>query len=221
MTQSENLFAESITRVKVKVCGMTQASQVRDLVKLGVDAIGVILHANSPRLATVTQAKMIRDEIPAFITMVGVVVDCDATQVNRYVSQIGLDLVQLHGAETSDYTQALNCPYIKAIRAKSADQVKQDMLAFSKARALLLDPYVKGQHGGTGQRLDASLWPNDQIRGSVGHKLILAGGLSKENILQSVQRYQPYAVDLNSGVECAPGIKDIDLVSACLAELGR
>ncbi|MCL4128546.1 UNVERIFIED_CONTAM: hypothetical protein GTU68_056492 [Idotea baltica] len=200
---------------------MTQASQVAELVELSIDAIGVILHAESPRLITIDQAIEIRQQIPAFISMVGVFVDCEVGLVNTYSKDIGLDLVQLHGAETSDYAAQLNVPYINAIRAKSAEQVVTDIQQHPAARAMLLDPYVKGQHGGTGQQIDASVWPKEYAAQNKSQKLILAGGLSVENILSGVQNFSPYAVDLNSGVEISPGQKNIKLVADCLRLLGR
>ena len=211
----------SLSRTKVKVCGMTQVSQVTELVNLSVDAIGVILHAESPRLINLEQAREIRKKIPAFISMVGVFVDCEIDMVNRYSGQIGLDLVQLHGSESEEYARGLTTPYIKAVRAKNADQVSQDIKEHSSARAVLLDPYVKGQHGGTGQKLDKNVWPTNYRNETQDQKLILAGGLSKENLLDSAVAYKPYAVDLNSGVELSPGVKDLQLVEACLAVLGR
>ncbi len=210
----------SVNRTKVKVCGMTKASQVAELVELGVDAIGVILHANSPRLTSLDQAHSIRAEIPAFISMVGVFVDCENETVNAYANEIGLDLVQLHGSETNDYASKLDAPFIKAIRAKEASQVVHEIKQYPSARALLLDPYVKGQHGGTGQQLDKSVWPNHEGRAGM-QKIILAGGLSADNLSHALQTYQPYAVDLNSGVEMSAGIKDMNLVHKCLTILGR
>ncbi|MCL4171299.1 UNVERIFIED_CONTAM: hypothetical protein GTU68_040269, partial [Idotea baltica] len=158
-------------------------------------------------------------QVPAFVTLVGVFVDCDAEQVNNYASQISLDIVQLHGAESEQYAAQLNTPYIKAIRAKSPDQVAQEITQYSSARALLFDPYVRNQHGGTGQQLNPDLWP-------VAHKntvqrLILAGGLSADNLLTAVAQFSPYAVDLNSGVEDSAGIKNIDQVAQCLRMLNE
>lgn len=214
-------MTQLLSRIKVKVCGMTQADQVESLVILGVSAIGVILHAKSPRIITVDQALEIRQRIPAFISMVGVFVDCPIEKVNDYSDRIGLDLVQLHGAESMDYASQLNTHYVKAIRAKNLEQVARDIECHPSARAILLDPYVKGQHGGTGKQLDTTTWPTSNGDSNKQKKLILAGGLSVENLLTSVNKFKPYAVDLNSGVEISPGIKDIDSVAECLMILGR
>jgi len=112
-----------LKRTRVKVCGMTRTEDVRAAVKLGVDAIGMILHADSPRTISIKQAQLIRAQVPAFISLVGVFVDCPAQTINEYSELIGLDLVQLHGLETNEFGAALDTPFIKAIRARSADQV--------------------------------------------------------------------------------------------------
>lgn len=194
---------------------MRQASQVRAAVDMGIDAIGMILHADSPRLISVQQAQDIRAQVPAFVTLVGVFVDCSAAQINQAIADIGLDLVQLHGAETDEFGASLNAPFIKAIRAKSSSQVNAAAAAFPSARALLLDPYVAGQHGGTGQNLDLSLWP------STSQHLVLAGGLTPENVAAAVSQVKPFAVDMNSGLETSPGVKDLALLERALVALDR
>lgn len=212
MTTSEKIRQ----RPRVKVCGMTQADNVADVVALGVDAIGMILHAKSPRTISLEQAKLIRQEVPPFVSLVGVFVDCDAQKINHYSTEIGLDLIQLHGDESDYFGEQLNTPFIKAIRAKQSQQVKDAVTQYPAARALLLDPYVKGQHGGTGKRLNLDLWPI-----GCSTPLILAGGLSADNVASAVDAVSPYAVDLNSGVESQPGIKDIVLLEKALRSLGR
>jgi len=203
-------------RIKVKVCGMTQPENVSQAVELGIDAVGMILHANSPRTICLEQAKLIRARVPAFVTLVGVFVDCDADKINYYSREIGLDLIQLHGKESNEFGAQLDSPFIKAIRAKTAEQVNELKSSYPNARALLLDPYVEGQHGGTGKQLDLSLWPKESQK-----ELILAGGLSAENVLPAVKTVSPFAVDLNSGIEDSPGIKNIALLEQALASLGR
>lgn len=199
-------------RTRIKICGMTDPQLVRAAVTLGVDAIGIILHANSPREIGVETAQAIRQEVPAFVSLMGVFVDCDAPTINRLTQAIGLDLIQLHGSETDDFGRRLRAPFIKAIRARDSAQVEADLAAYPSARAILLDPYVKGLHGGTGQQLDSQCWPN-----SSGHKLILAGGLSAENVAPLISQFTPFAVDFNSGLEDSPGEKNIDLMSRAVA----
>ncbi len=197
-------------RTRIKICGMTDPKTVAAAIDLGVDAIGMILHANSPRQIELEQAKLIRQTVPALVSLVGVFVDASADLITHYHQAIGLDLVQLHGDESPEFVGALGLPYVKAIRAKSTAQVSADISAHSDARALLLDPYVKGQHGGTGQTLDSALWPNQS---ELHARLILAGGLSPDNLVARMTLLSPYAVDLNSGLELSPGRKSIPLMA--------
>lgn len=200
----------------MKLCGLTRAEDARQAVDLGVDAIGMILHADSPRLISAQQAQLIRAEVPALVTLVGVFVNCAVEKINRLADQIGLDLIQLHGEESNTFAERLDRPFVKAIRVRSKQQLEQEIDNFPGARALLLDPYLSGHHGGTGQQLDLSLWPSNSRQ-----KLILAGGLSAENIKQCCQSTKPYAVDINSGVESSAGIKDMSLLKSTLKQLGR
>jgi len=193
---------------------MTKVEQVEQIVELGVDAVGMILHADSPRQIDVQRAQQIREVVPAFVTLVGVVVDCPATRIDQMAQQIGLDLVQLHGSESAEFAESLSVPYIKAIRARSAQQVATQAASFPGARAILVDPYVKGIAGGTGVCLDASFWPEN-----CPNKLVLAGGLSADNITNMVEQFQPFAVDLNSGVEFAPGDKDLSQINEVFRQI--
>lgn len=202
-------------RTRIKICGMTNVTEVEHAVALGVDAIGVILHANSPRRVSLRQAKLIRDVVPAFISLVGVFVDADREQIESSIEAVGLDIIQLHGLETDSLGQSLSRHYIKAIRAKTVEQVNQDCAKFLNARAILLDPYVEGQHGGTGQTLDVNLWPSLESSQS----LILAGGLSADNVAERVRQFSPFAVDLNSGLEVEPGVKDPRLVAMAIEQI--
>ncbi len=202
-------------RTRIKICGITDPSHAAHAVSWGVDAIGMILHANSPRVITNQQATKIRDVVPAFVSLVGVFVDAERELVEQSCQRIGLDFVQLHGSETIEYAQSLSRPYIKAIRAKTAEQVSHDFSAYPSAKAVLLDPYVKGKHGGTGELLDTLLWPSDTHT----QALILAGGLSADNVAERIGQLSPFAVDLNSGLESEPGIKDPMLVRRAIEQV--
>ena len=190
---------------------MTRPDDVRTAVGLGVDAIGMILHADSPRLIGLHRAQEIRAEVPAFVTLVGVFVNATADQINHHGREIGLDLVQLHGEEQNDFASSLELPFIKAVRAKDAAQVIAKVNSYPSARAILLDPYVKGKHGGTGQQLDSSLWPKRSAQ-----PLILAGGLGPENVAAQIDKLAPFAVDLNSGLESMPGRKEPSLMASAI-----
>ena len=202
-------------RTRIKICGMTDVAQVEKVVSLGVDAIGMILQANSPRLISLKQARLIRDVVPPFVSLIGVFVDAEREQIESCIDAVGLDCIQLHGLETDALGQTLSRRYIKAIRAKTAEQVDQDCTKFPNAQAILLDPYVKGQHGGTGQTLGLDLWPRDKVT----QPLILAGGLSADNVAMRIRQFLPFAVDLNSGLEVEPGVKDLGLVAKAIKQI--
>ena len=137
--------------------------------------------------------------------------------ISQYRDSVSPNVFQfLHGAETDEFGCTLQAPFIKAIRAKNRQQVTIDTGSFPHARALLVDPYVDGQHGGTGQLLEPALWPT-----SVVQKLILAGGLSAQNIAKACELTSPFGVDLNSGIESEPGRKDSLKLAAALSALGR
>lgn len=204
-------MSQSLSRTRIKICGMTQPDEVSAAVEMGVDAIGMIMHADSPRLIDIQQAQKIRAIVPALVSLVGVFVDCPADKINVIAEQAGLDLLQLHGDETNEFGLSLKRPFIKAIRAKTATQVKSDVAGFKDARAILLDPYVKGQYGGTGRQLDTSVWP-----ASAQQKVILAGGLSSANVAELTSELNPFAVDFNSGVEIEPGRKSISLMAEAI-----
>lgn len=201
---------------RIKICGMTKSEQVASAVALGVDAIGVILYANSPRTISFERAKEIRAVVPVFVSLVGVFVNADKAFIEQAISELKLDLIQLHGDESDTFGQSLSRPFIKAIRAKDVDQVQLDLTRYPNASALLFDPYVPGLHGGTGQTLDMSLWPSEHQK-----TLILAGGLSGENVVGRIKLLAPYAVDLNSGLEDSPGNKNSQLMSEAIVAIRR
>ncbi len=203
-----------MSKVYVKVCGMTRANEAKAACDLGVDAIGMILHANSPRVIDVAAAQAIRDVVPDSVKLVGVVVNASASHIDNLVEQIGLDYVQLHGDESNAVGAALSKPFIKAIRPKTAEESQRLSHCFADAKALLVDPYVNGLYGGTGHRLDVSVWPKSSPK-----PLILAGGLNAENVAQSIKVFSPWAVDLNSGLENAPGRKNLGLLATALENI--
>lgn len=196
---------------KVKFCGMTDVKQVEFACDLGVDAIGMILWADSPRTIELERAAEIRRFVPESIKLVGVFVNASQGYIEQAVEQAGLDLIQLHGEETNEFGQGLSLPFIKAIRAQSVAQVDQQINAFPDACALLLDPYVKGQHGGTGQELQAQLWPTGRNK-----SLVLAGGLGPHNLLEKLEALDPWGIDLNSGMELSPGQKSLPLMQQAM-----
>ena len=196
------------------MCGITCPGDAQYAVSLGVDAIGMILHADSPRTISIDTAQAIRAVVPPMVSLIGVVVNAPQERAKQLYQEIQLDYLQLHGEESAEYANTLGLPYIRAIRARNAEQVAKEMQQHTAAGAFLLDPYVAGQHGGTGKTLDKSLWPLERSK-----PLILAGGLGPDNMTQRLQEIHPYAVDLNSGVESAPGIKSRSKLDAALTQI--
>ncbi len=198
-------------RVRAKVCGITRVEDAQTAVKAGADAIGMILQADSPRCINLQKAQEIRAVVPPFVALVGVFVNAESSDVNKIGEQAELDLVQLHGEEDADYAKNIQRPYIRAIRARSRAQIRAEMHEHADARAFLLDPFVSGKHGGTGQTLDLDLWPHDAKQ-----LMIIAGGLSSSNLPDVLAKIQPFAVDLNSGLEISPGVKSAQKIDAAL-----
>lgn len=174
------------------------------MVEAGADAIGLVFYAPSPRAVTLAQAKEVVASIPAFVTVVGLFVNAEKSEIEKTITEVGIDLIQFHGDESPDFCRQFNRSYIKAVRVKADTNLIQYADEFFDAKALLLDAYAEGLPGGTGQSFDWNLIPNNLAK-----SVILAGGLNAENVTQGIKAVQPYAVDVSGGVEVAKGIKDV------------
>lgn len=174
------------------------------MVEAGADAIGLVFYAPSPRAVTLAQAKEVVASIPAFVTVVGLFVNAEKSEIEKTITEVGIDLIQFHGDESPDFCRQFNRSYIKAVRVKADTNLIQYADEFFDAKALLLDAYAEGLPGGTGQSFDWNLIPNNLAK-----SVILAGGLNAENVTQAIKAVQPYAVDVSGGVEVAKGIKDV------------
>ena len=190
------------TQVKVKICGMTNLKDVKVAVDCGVDAVGFIFYKKSPRSVTMQVVKEIVLELPPFVNSVGVFVDETAEQINKIADRCNLDRVQLHGNESPTFCKKIRRRVIKAIRVKDIQSLKK--LSDYPVSSFLLDTFSEDQYGGTGKVFDWNLAYPAKRYGPI----ILAGGLTPDNVLQAIQRIQPYGVDVCSGVESQPGIKD-------------
>lgn len=200
-------------RTRVKICGMRDPKQVQQLVELGVDAIGMIFYPNSPRNVTLEQAKKIRQVVPAFVSLVGVFVDSSAEEINQISADVGLNTVQLHGDQDIDFAKKITIPYIKVVRVKDKESISHEAQLHAAASALLLDTYSTSEYGGTGHKIDNSLLPSN-----LPSNTILAGGINVDNI-ESVLVLEPYAVDVNSGVELSPANKDLTAIQSLLKKI--
>ena len=189
--------------VRCKICGITRLEDALAAVAAGADAIGLVFYARSPRSVSIEQARSIVAGLPPFVTTVGLFVDMPQAEIEQVLAAVPLDLLQFHGDESAADCDALKRPYIKALRVRTQDDVTALVDAYPDARAVLLDTFVDGVPGGTGQAFDWALVP-----ARLGKPVILAGGLTPENVAAAIAQVQPYAVDVSGGVELAKGIKD-------------
>jgi phosphoribosylanthranilate isomerase len=203
-------------RTRVKVCGLTRPEDALAAARFGADAIGLIFYPRSPRGVDIERARKVRKVLPPFVTVVGVFVDPQADFVERAIGEVSLDLVQFHGGEPPEFCQACSRPYVKAIRVRPGIDLHQVTRRYSSARALMLDSFAPGKHGGTGKTFDWSLIPAD-----LALPFILAGGLTPENVADAVASVSPFAVDANGGVEASTGIKDHHKLEAFIREVNR
>ena len=198
------------TQVKVKICGMTNLKDVKVAVDGGVDAVGFIFYKKSPRSVTMQAVREIVLELPPFVDSVGVFVNETAEQINKIADHCKLDRVQLHGDESPAFCKKIRRRVIKVIRVKDIQSLKK--LSDYPVSSFLLDTFSEDQYGGTGKVFDWNLAYPAKKYGPI----ILAGGLTPINVHQAIQRIQPYGVDVCSGVENQPGIKDHKKMKAFL-----
>src|SRR5256885_1032822 len=196
-------------RVRVKVCGITSIEDVVMAVEAGADALGFMFYERSPRKISIETASAIKNALPPFVMKVGVF--ADATEnVIRTATFSGLNVLQFHGNETPEFVKRFSpMTIIKAFRIQNAASVAQ-LLAYDTS-AWLLDSYTPAQLGGTGTSFN---WDLALQARKLGRPIILAGGLTPENVAEAVRKVRPYAVDVSSGVESAPGKKDPAKVAA-------
>jgi phosphoribosylanthranilate isomerase len=190
-------------RTRIKFCGFTRAEDLDGALRLGVDAVGLVLDPRSKRAVTPEQARALRAQVPAFVQCVALFRDADAPGVAEAVAQIEPDLLQFHGGEPPEFCRRFGRPYIKAVPMASAPDLLAWCERYADARGLLLDSHAPGALGGTGEAFDWSLAPRHLPR-----FWILAGGLHPENVADAVRMARPDAVDVSSGIESSPGIKD-------------
>ncbi|MBJ6723610.1 phosphoribosylanthranilate isomerase [Geomesophilobacter sediminis] len=191
---------------RVKICGITSACDARLAVEAGADAIGLIFFEKSPRNVDLEQAARIVAELPPFIQTVGLFVNAPLDFVNETADRVGLDLVQLHGEETPEFCAAVRRRVMKAFRVKGAESLVP--MPSYRVAGYVLDAYSPNAHGGTGERFDWDLAVQAKNYGPI----VLAGGLTPENVADAVAQVVPYGVDVSSGVELSPGKKDPEKV---------
>jgi phosphoribosylanthranilate isomerase len=188
--------------MRVKICGITNVHDALAAADYGADAVGFVLYKSSPRCIDLRSVKNIIAQLPPFVTTVGVFADADEKEILSTVEDGGLDVIQLQGDEPADLCRRLGGRVIKAIRIRDKSSLNR-MIPY-KVRAFVLDTYREGQLGGTGETFDWSL----AVEAKKFGKIILAGGLTPENIGRAIEQVRPYGVDVSSGVEERIGKKD-------------
>jgi len=203
-------------KTRIKICGLRDAATARETARLGADAIGLVFYAPSPRHVEIDAAREIVAALPPFVMSVGLFVDAEPDYVRRVLAQVPLDVLQFHGNESPEYCAQFSRPYLKAIRVKPGLNLLEYAASYAGSRGLLVDAFVEGVPGGTGEGFDWSLLPDD-----LPLPLILSGGLHPGNVKAAVEQVRPWAVDVSSGVESAKGIKDVAKIAAFVEEVNR
>ncbi|MDX1572535.1 MAG: phosphoribosylanthranilate isomerase [Methylophaga sp.] len=202
-------------RTRVKICGITRRQDAEFAIEMGADALGLVFYAASPRAVSIAQAAEICHGLPPFVSLVGLFVNAEAAEVNAALEQLPLDLLQFHGDESPEYCQQFARPYLKAVRMQQPEDLQIAAENYQHANALLMDSFQAGVPGGTGQTFDWSMIT------SVNKPLILAGGLSSENVATAIKQIRPYGVDVSGGVESAKGIKSNEKIRAFMQEVAN
>ncbi len=191
---------------QIKVCGLTRLEDAQQVAKCGVAALGLIFYPPSSRNLGAAQAKAIRESLPPEVAAVAVVVNPEDDLLDVITNSVKPDFIQFHGDETESRCLEPGIPYIKAFRVRSAEQVKSAVQSYPTASGLLLDAYVKDKVGGTGMTFSWDDVPQ------VDKPIVLAGGLHSGNVTDAIAKVKPMAVDVSTGVESQPGVKDLSAV---------
>ncbi len=197
---------------RIKICGITRLEDARAAICSGVDAIGLVFYATSPRAVTTDQAAAIVAIVPPFVSVVALFVDEPAASIERILSTVPIDLIQFHGDETADFCQQFGRPWIKALRVRPSLDIAGACRQYHGARGVLLDSWQEGVPGGTGQPFDWQLAPAE-----LSLPVVLAGGLHQGNVGAAIRALRPAAVDVSGGVESSPGIKDLHKIQQFIA----
>jgi len=201
---------------RVKICGLTRAGDIDAAVRCGADAIGLVFYEPSPRSVTIASAVLLAERVPAFVTLTGLFVNAESGFIEQVLQQVPLDLLQFHGDESPAFCRSFGRRWIKAVRVREAGQIERAFDDYKDAAGLLVDAWDPEHYGGTGQRFNWSLIPEQRPR-----PLILAGGLSSANVARAIEQVRPWAVDVSGGVEQSKGEKDATKLSDFMKEVDR
>jgi phosphoribosylanthranilate isomerase len=206
-----------VISVRVKICGITCTEDAQVAALAGADALGFVFVASSPRAISAEQAARIIQTLPPFVTTVGLFVDPAPEAVRGVLEIAALDVLQFHGNEDAALCASFGRPYLKAVPVRGPLDLDELQSRYADAQALLLDAWAHGQSGGTGVAFDWSLWPR-----AATMPLVLAGGLTPENVGEAIRATRPHAVDVSGGVEGSqPGRKNAARVRGFISEVRR
>jgi phosphoribosylanthranilate isomerase len=215
-------MTKTLFRTRIKFCGMTRPGDVRLASELGVDAIGFVFAPQSPRRLQPEEARAMRNAMEPLVDAVALFKDNGAEEIRDVIKQVRPSLLQFHGREDDGFCRSFGLPYIKGIPmggldpARRASQATQLHLQYPAASAFLFDGHAQGEQGGTGRTFDWSQLPT-----GLGKPFVLAGGLGPNNVFDAVTQTLPWGVDVASGIESAPGIKDGDKMRRFVEEVRR
>jgi len=202
---------------RVKICGITRDADADAVVAAGADALGLNFAPQSPRRVDTATARRIAERVSGAVVRVGLFVDADVDGVRRVLDAVPLDLLQFHGGESGEFCRGFDVPYLKVLRVREPLDMAVLEETYGDACGLLLDAYVPGRPGGTGERFDWSLWPRQSKL-----PLVLAGGLTPDNVAEAIARLAPWGVDVSGGVEGSrKGEKDPARIHKFVAEVKR
>ena len=196
-------------KTQIKLCGFTRPEDAAQAVALGADSLGLVFYPPSPRHVSIEQAVAVCDAVGPFTSLTALFLNAEVPEIEQVLAQVPVSLLQFHGTESADFCRSFGRPYIKSVPMKTVVDVEAYCNEYHDARGFLLDSNAAGAAGGSGSVFD---WT--RIPSSLLPRLILAGGLSVDNVNDAVRRVRPSAVDVSSGVESARGVKDSGMMQA-------
>lgn len=199
-------------RTRIKICGITRIEDAQHCLELGIDALGLVFVEASQRCIDMPTARRIRDHAGGLMRVVALFADPQPAEVERVLERVHPDLLQFHGDEAPELCSSFGVPWVKALSWQQIAAAER----YRDAQAIIIDSHAPGALGGTGRPFD---WAD--VPGDIGRPLILAGGLRPGNIAAAIRAVAPHAIDLSSGVERAPGIKDRSLIEQTIEEVAR
>lgn len=199
--------------VRVKICGITSSEQAQMAQQYGADALGLVIYEKSPRYVNIEQAAKIRGSMTSESLAIALLVNPSESLVRQVIDQVKPDFIQFHGDETPEFCHQFNFPFIRAVRMREGLDIDAEVAAYKAEGGFLFDAWSDDLYGGTGHSFDWSRLPT-----TTDYQLILAGGLTANNVNQAVAMTKPYMVDVSGGVESSPGVKDPQKVKAFINE---